>query len=364
MNKKDKERLEELSISIWAQLCERKIVNSDNDYGIVFKDSKGFYIKGEKIEPHDGRRKKALRLLSKAGVISGPEINKDKNYKEEIFYINKLENAEKYGVPVNLDREQLIEDEISGVLNSYDNASKEHFMFISFSSLSHEERIYTYFNQHLYNIRINHNIYVYPKEKETKRKILLLKTIVERELNRYYPIYLNIISDIKTENKDMDVEWKFLFKNYTFLDMMNLSKLESLLDNYKKQFNFIKNQLNDLNQTEKSIKKIGGHEKAIEKIRKFIIENMLKEKDPIIETLKYRYFPTINEMTRKKDKTYKWSSKIAIAYKDLFQYDILYKNDTSIYMFNINEWSWRDEEYRTFDMKEDTGYEKPKSKAA
>lgn len=336
MNKKDKERLHELKIRVWAIVCKNLILGKD----------KAYQLTGEEIESNRGRLNKALRLLMSEGIIDTFSLLKGASYEKTTFHINHLEKAREHGIP--LDTENISyypQRELLDVLSSGEDAAHEHYMYISIYNITNEEAIYIYFNRDIYDFVDYRGLHIYPKEKQTERKTELLKMFVELELNYNYPYYLNHVCGIGHKEYDDKQEWEFKYKKYLFMDMMSVDRLTEVLNQYQKNLNFINQQLQDIDHTVSVIESQYGdrYDTTIEKIRRIIIENMLNNKD-ILPIRESKYF--------------KWSSKLAQVYKDLCNYENIYEKSKDIYIFDKNLYSyWIENKFRSFNKKEDLGYE-------
>lgn len=330
MNSKDKIRTDELTKHVWRSVCDEFLQKRHTDHT----------LRGEQIEPHNGRRDKAIRLLKKAGIITDyPE------YLKEIYNIHRIKEAKEFAKPVLPDEDYYFQRELEYILGNRENAAKNNFWYNQLSELSAEEMFHVYFYKDEYTIK--ENLYVFRKKYEIIRQKKLLRLCVERELNVFYPFYLGLICGIKDTSEDcLNNEYHQSYARYMSFPMLKMNSLQKALKEYNDNLNFIEKQISDLEKV-RSVVSEKGEDQVIKEIRQLIINNMKDENDPV----------TITEDR----KSYTISCLIAKAFKNLFSYDILYDENTELFPFISSRFSYNNI-FRSFNKEEDIGDE-PKNES-
>lgn len=313
MNQKDLERLNELKLSIYGRVA----------YSIVEKEEDPYNVPENLIESHAGRRPKAIRLLTKAGVIEKLETNE---YRVKTF------DDDSQSFEVKPDTSKSVRDLNTAIDTSAPPQRIYNEIFTT--TFSSAEEIYLYW--HLKDFErvgatgFHSHDFVELCEKEKNIKALL-RVFVERHLKANFQVYLckNFPETEVDEAKE---------KNISFTARRPIS-----LDNFKEQ------------SIQKILDKIQVEHDRLQKHFKSInlINNDLTDNEKFKESLATMRKQAIEDLLNQQSKEKSFLSIIK-KFKDLFTYEALYTDDEIIDLsLDNNFWGSYQKYLTSYEIKSD-----------
>lgn len=307
MNTADKERLLELKIHVWYQVAHKLIENEDHPY----------ILPGYEIETHKGREDKAIRLLTDAGIIT-----KTGN---KVYKVLRFEEAKELATkPIfNINWDQQILGEVHEGITLLNRLNKAGYKAIE--RFSKTEVLYIYFHKDEFNTIKEKNEHhdngwdiFYLKELTVLRDKMVLKALVEIELQNNFPQYIQHFVGYDSSLIYPSVKEEFTFKKYAISSVFLNGELEGIFESYTNNTNKA-NAMNDaFNRTIAWVDSAGGYQEAIKIIRKQIIKDFTENFKRFAVCL----YP--DDSDRLASVSYSPRFKFINNHKDLFNYETLY----------------------------------------
>lgn len=284
MNKADQERLNELKVNIYGSLARDAVLKSTK--------VDDFIVSNEVIESNRGRINKALRLLTKAGVIKttkDPTKHKVLTFEESFKYSEKPETLRTVR-------------EINTYLNNDDERAPANTVYSAIfrDQFSLAQYLYLYWRSDEFDKMFDGFVEKAIQEENIKT---LFRVVIERHLKRNFKDYLGmifpemgLIAD-KFINLEINKAISFpLFKDEKLDEVISQIELErDRLFNVIRDFSRVLNQLNHDNQKVKE---------AFATIRKKAMED-IKEKN-------------------------NGTARVIKKFNHLYNYNYIYKDDSCI----------------------------------
>ena len=328
MNKKDIKRLEELKVWVWRNYAAKLFDGKPNADTIYDTD----------IEKHRGRRSKAIRLLSEAGIVSFKEHVNDKYHDKFLYEIHSLEESKGFTVPPNFIHDwksfhqQIFCRDIYDDQQSFDTIG-----YIPIHDLGHKELLYVYWHQDEYDIiKYERYLLIYAKELLETRMLAMSRAIVEQhfqdDFSHKLERYLGLPENSLKQEPAFSVEirnfsaYAFRFTKEAFFGDKGFLEEYS---HYGKYFEALIKNLQDLhNQVEKA----GGFKVIIKNMRENSIQQLignapLNIRNETSDTGIYRY-DNIN-FVRNRFKN-PFLNTFILKNAAYFNYETLYGEDDSI----------------------------------
>ena len=347
MNEKDTERLEDLKLRVFGLHAKGVMSTSRKDSPEILSVSK--------IESHNGRKNKAIRLLEKSGYIertSRPEsVTSSYTYGPYYKVLKFEEESEAYGSITEFRStwEELIHD----CKKDCDSVEKfENTGFICLKDLSHAANIYLYHNQDDFlkaKISKNHPLNlkcvddaVYPISLEKDRIKAILRSCVEIYfLHKYRSLIekkLDLPEGLISNNYDFSLGTISTNQNFFGLYPESLQKHNfegsgSFLKEYTHYANYYAQMKNLVKIIIERVNLLGGYDKVRREMRQEIIETLMLEA-PLFVTR------DLNKTCNALEQHRVVSSKFFLKHSDLMTYDILYGDDESIKHYNDISYSY------------------------
>lgn len=324
MNKLDLDRLNELKIHVWYLYAKKALLK------IEVKT-----ISAGEIESHGGRIYKALRLLTNAGIISRVGGTPSD------YIVNKMEESSSYATrpTFTMDYEKELHVAVYEQIENKEALFNE-VGYKSVEDLSKTEVLYLYHYQNEFDIisyrkevsstySFNVGLY-YLKDQLIHRNKMVLKILVELELMFNFTQYLQLYAGYDKGVISSLVEETFFFNKYAISSVFLNNKIDTILEEYQKQANRVNSMVEAFNKTKVWIEYVGGYPKAIEFIRKDIMDDFVNRikrfkfcyyDDQLHNLEQTRYFkPSEEDYTLDYGPIFDYIK----SFKDIFTYDLLY----------------------------------------
>lgn len=307
MNAEDKARLLELKIHVWAHVAKALLEKGDRPYTMFQSE----------IEFNRGRWAKALRLLNSEGIL--------KALGKELYEILKFDEAKELATKPVFDlawHKSILVDVYSGLTEAKTINSAG---YLDMDMFSKTEILYIYFHQDEFNaIKFGYedrNDGFYLKELETLRNKMILKSLLEIELQNNFPQYVQHYAGYKDTAIQSDIGIEFEFKKYAMSSVFVRGEFASIYDQYKANADLANDLYDAFNKTSSWVDSVGGYPEAIKIIRKQIIQDFIVGHRRFSN---YTCLDTSDNAKEYKSMSYKPMFDFVAKNKSLFSYEALY----------------------------------------
>lgn len=350
----DAQRLEELTIRVYGQVA-RNLLNNVAHPEI---------IKGSNIETHQGRYKKAINMLTNAGIIeyAGVDNNCYQTKKKYRVLDFDTKSAQYEAAPKVRTTWKEFHQKIFSFNNPDTQNEFDRLGFKDVSKLYDRNAIHVYWHKDEYqfltdkrkNVPNNEiqGTYVYPVALEETRIKGILRALVEQHFQDDYHTKLERFLGIPAGTLDTDDHAYFSIRNFSaysaHLTHDKFFGTKGFMDEYRTNLKYMQAMLHNLEKFERLVQFNGGFEGVVAQMRKDSISQILEDSpltlglttDPdVIKT-----YPKYSQ--EHKDSERKFRDTFVLRNSGYFNYDSLYDTDTSIEYLDNSEHEYRHDEER------------------
>ena len=339
MNKADQERLLELKIHVWAKVA-RSLLEGDEE------EKDPYFLYGSQIESHGGRVGRAIRLLTDAGIIAPVKLKDRDGYK-----VLRLEEAKALATKPVFNKRwdgQILADvkalatkpvfnkrwdgqilaDVNDDIDKYPKLNTVGYKIIE--KFSYTEILYIYFYKDEFDIPRDYssgysdkehswNVY-YLKELTVFRNKMVLKALIEIELQDNFPQYVQHYVGYSSNLIYPSVKEEFVFKKYAISSVFLSGSLDAIFESYQNNTNKA-NAMNDaFNRTKAWVESVGGYPAAIKIIRNRIMNDFADRTKRFLRLLDAEREAYMNDERKDYDARFRFVRD----HMDLFNYQTLY----------------------------------------
>lgn len=241
MNTKDKARLHELKLKVWAAVAKKLRMERQYPIDPDCEPVDAFVIRAPQIEDHKGRFPKALRLLESEGYVTPFGKYKAKHCPDvDVYRVLRFEESEEYGEkPAMIENMELLNQELQ---HAYE---PENIARVGYeTSFNDTGEIYLWWHLDEYDC-VFQTCFVYEKAKlETLRK-KVMRLLIERRIKEDFPGYVQMIAPritaVAFEKTYLTIPNPISFKDF------NETKLEENLNEFEVELERMTRYNADLN---------------------------------------------------------------------------------------------------------------------
>lgn len=267
MNAKDKARLHELKLRVWAAVAKKLRAEKTHRIDPDCEPLDAFVIRAPQIESHKGRFPKALKLLESEGYVTPFGKYKAKRCSEvDVYRVLRFEESVEYGVkPTMVENIEFINQGLNFACFA------ENMAGIGYTcDFKDTSEIYLWWHLDEYDCSPQ-SLFVYEKAKLDLLRKRVLRTLVERRVKEDFPGYIQAIVPGVTAVAFETTS--FSFPNPISFKDLNEAKLEENLKEYEIELERMIRYLSDLNAILDVIS--GRFEFFMGKIRRMVIHDFL-----------------------------------------------------------------------------------------
>lgn len=331
MNAEDKARLLELKIHVWAHVA-KALLEKDSDPYIMFQSE---------IEFNRGRWAKALRLLNSEGIL--------KHLDKERYEVLKFDEAKALATKPVFDlvwHKSVLYDVYTGLTEAKTINSAG---YMDIDKFRKTDILYLYFHQDEFNsIKFGYqdrNDGFYLKELETIRNKMILKSLLEIELQNNFPQYVRHFAGYKDTAILSDIHTEFEFKKYAMSSVFVREGFADIFEQYKEQAELANDLYEAFNKTRSWVESVGGYSEAVKIIRKQILQDFTEGHRRFSN---YTCLSEIEDVKSYKSMGYDHMFDFVAKNKGLFSYEALYLDpaldgeevQNLRYVKEDNQYSW------------------------